>query len=193
MVGREALTLTGMAMEEFIDLFNHEGPFELIDDQRRPKVPTTAEHAEIIKLLNDFLATFERNGTIVRYTESTFVLSDRPDWVKGSRLPDVMVYAAARMVTYKAAHPDWKQKPFILVPDVCIEVVSPTDQYTDVDEKVARYLSDGVRCVWVLNARAQSVIVHTLGTIQRLTAEDTLDGGDLIPGFSMNVSALFAV
>ncbi|MCC6615245.1 MAG: Uma2 family endonuclease [Anaerolineae bacterium] len=193
MVTRDAPVIIGMAMEEFTRLFDQHGPFELIDDQRRPKMPTTAEHAEIIKLLNDLLAAFERAGVIVRYTESTFILTDRPDWVKGSRLPDVMVYAAERMAAYKSGDPAWKEKPFILVPDLCIEVISPTDQYVDVDEKVARYLGDGVRAVWVLNPRMQSVVVYTQGDIQRLAGEEVLDGGEVIPGFSLAVKSLFAV
>jgi len=193
MVAHDAPVITGMAMEEFTRLFDQEGPFELIDDQRRPKMPTTAEHAEIIKLLNDILAEFERAGVIVRYTESTFIVADRPDWVKGSRLPDLMVYAAERMAAYKSSVSDWKEKPFILVPDLCIEVISPNDQYGDVDEKVARYLGDGVRAVWILNPRTQSVIVYAQDTIQRLTGSEVVDGGEIIPGFRLAAQSLFAV
>ena len=197
MIVHEPITQTqvGMPMDEFIRLYEQEGPFELIDGERIVKMPTVAGHAEIIKLLNDLLAVLERMGIIVRYTESAFVLADRPDWVKGSRLPDLMVYRAERMAAYKAADPDWRSKPYVLVPDLCIEVISATDIYGDVEEKVLRYLEDGVQAVWVLNPRTHSVSVHMAGSRQslRLLADDTLDGGAIIPGFAVPVRDLFAV
>ena len=62
---------------------------------------------------------------------------------------------------------DWQFKPFVIVPDLCVEIVSANDNYQDVDAKVDRYLSDGVKLVWVM--RNQSVAVFS-----RLT----LTGGD---------------
>lgn len=65
-----------------------------------------------------------------------------------------------RIQAYKAADPDWRKKPFVIVPDLGIEVISPGDSYIDVDEKVERYLSEGVKLVWVMNPRNRSVTVY---------------------------------
>ncbi len=185
----------GMPMDEFIRQYN-EAPFELINGERIPIVPSVAEHTEIIKLTNGILMAYERvNKNVVVYSEAPFVLTDTSDWVKGSRTPDVMVYEASRMADYKARTPDWKKKPFVLVPDLCIEVISPNDNYLDVDEKVEGYLRDGVRQVWVFNPRKTSIAIHGPGIDQfkRLRADDTLDGGDVLPGFSIKVAEIFAL
>lgn len=189
-------TTTGIPLAEFIRLFEQEGPFEFVDGERIPVLPGVAEHSELIKLIYEFLLAYERQTrNVMAYVETAYVLVHTPDWVSGARIPDVMVYAAARLATYKAGDPDWRKKPFVLVPDLCIEVISPNDIYTEVDEKVIRYLSDGVRLVWVINPRTGSVRVHAADSIQsaHLTAEHTLDGGDLMPGFRLAVKDLFPV
>lgn len=187
-------TTLGIPLAEFMRLFGQEGPFEFVAGERIAVLPGVAEHSEIIKLVYEFLLNYERDTRrIITYAETAYVLMLTPDWVTGARIPDVMVYDASRMADYKAKDKDWRRKPFVLVPDLAVEVVSPNDIYTHVDEKVDRYLSDGVRLVWVMNPRTASVRVHTGSTIQsaRLTEEHTLDGGDLLPGFQLPIKEIF--
>lgn len=183
----------GMPMDEFIRLYDA-APFELVNGERILLVPTVAEPGEVLKRLYAKLLIYEEtNKNVVVYSELPFVLTDKPDWVKGSRVPDVMVYEASRMSEYKAQMPDWKKKPFVLVPDLCIEVISPNDNYLDVDEKVEGYLLDGVRQVWVFNPRKSSVTIHGPGLdeIKRLRPDGLLDGGQLLPGFQLHVKDVF--
>jgi Uma2 family endonuclease len=183
----------GMPMDEFIRLYD-EAPFELIDGERRAIVPTVAEHGETLKQLYAALLNYERiHHTIAVYSELPFVLVDTPDWVKGARVPDVMVYRAERMNHYKALLPDWKKKPFVLVPDLCVEVISPTDMYVDVDEKVDGYLADGVRVVWVVNPRKFTVSIYTPDgdQITRLTSSAVLSDPEILPNFTLAVRDIF--
>lgn len=108
-------------------------------------------------------------------------------------MPDIMVYEATRIQAYKAADPDWRKKPFVIVPDLGIEVISPGDSYIDVDEKVERYLSEGVKLVWVMNPRNRSVTVYAADgdSFLRLTGDKILSGGDVIANFSLRVSDIF--
>ncbi|MFN0096046.1 MAG: Uma2 family endonuclease [Dehalococcoidia bacterium] len=79
------------------------------------------------------------------------------------------------------------------VPDLLVEVVSPRDTVQDVENKVKEYLSAGVRLVWVLKPHAETLDVYRSdGTFARLTAQDTLSGGDVLPGFEVTVARLFA-
>ena len=193
MTTREA-TSVGMPLTEFMRLFEQEGPFELVNGERIAIMPGVAEHSEIIKLIYDLILGYgHAHKNIIVYSETPFVLSDTPDWVKGSRTPDVMVYEASRLAAYKAQTPDWKKTPFVLVPDLCIEVISPTDIYLDVDEKVEAYLLDGVRLVWVFNPRTTTITVYGPGLddIKRLRADGTLDGGDVLAGFTLPVKDVF--
>jgi len=185
-------TRIGMPMDEFIRQYEA-APFELIDGERIPLMPPVAEHGEVIRLLNLALTIYSLpNPNIIVYTEMPIVEEDTPKWVKGSRIPDLMIYQKTRWDEYKARTPDWKDKPFILVPDVCVEVISATDSYVDVEAKVASYLRDGVRLVWVFNPRDKTIRVHSSNGIKPLTETDTLDGGDVLPGLSIPVRTLFA-
>ncbi|MCC6615118.1 MAG: Uma2 family endonuclease [Anaerolineae bacterium] len=187
-----APTRIGMAMEDFIRAFD-EAPFELIDGERIARTLPVAEHGEITKALYRLLLSYEEHyKSILVLSELPFILEDTPDWVKGSRVPDIMVFEASRIATYRAEMPDYAHKPLVVVPDLCIEIISQNDSYIDVEDKVNRYLEDGVQMVWVVNPRQQSVTQHhTDGHIERLTGDDELKGGDLMPEFAIKVKALF--
>ena len=81
-----------------------------------------------------------------------------------------------------------------IAPDLVVEVVSPTDRMGDVDEKVAVYLASGVSIVWVVLPRRRVVKVHRAeepGLAREFGVEDTLDGGDVLPGFRLPVAEIF--
>jgi Uma2 family endonuclease len=186
-------TRVGMPMEEFIRLYD-EAPFELVKGERILLVPPVAIHILIIKRLMAILLVYEQQSQAGQFfSESTFVLLDTPNWVTGSRVPDIAFYSAERWAEYISTMTDWQDKPFVLVPDLCIEVISQNDNYTDVEDKVAEYLRDGVRMVWVINPRAKSVAVYVASSeqITRLTESSTLTGGDVLPNFSVPVRDIF--
>jgi Uma2 family endonuclease len=73
-------------------------------------------------------------------------------------------------------------------PDLAVEILSPDDRMIKVMAKVEFYLANGVRLVWVINPEARTVIVMSSPTESRtLHEDDVLDGGDVIPGFSVPV------
>jgi Uma2 family endonuclease len=182
----------GMSLDDFIREYARQ-PFELMGDERIARMPNVAEHQLLVKLLYKLLSPFEDQGLIELFFDMPFVLAHGADWVTGSRVPDLMVVRKERMTRYKAEDADWLEKPLILVPDLCIEIVSPNDIYTEVEAKVERYLADGVQIVWVVNPRQQSVTVHRAdGGITRLTRSATLDGGALMPELAVEVGRLFA-
>jgi Uma2 family endonuclease len=183
----------GMPLEEFIRLYD-EAPFELVNGERILLVPTVAIHSEVIRLLHELLIAYRFiHKNIIIYIETVFAKTDSPNWVKGSRVPDIMIYSTDRLEAYKAETPDWKDKPYLLRPDLCVEVISQNDKYPEVEAKVIEYLADGVRLVWVINPHAKSVTIYTTGSeqITRLTAGHTLTGGDVLPDFSVPVNDIF--
>ncbi len=183
-----------LPLEEFVRLYDQEGPFEYIDGERVAVSPNVTGPGIVTKKLYFALARHcEGKGLGEVFSELPFVLSDTPNWVTGSRVPDIMFFTAERLSAYKASTPDWQDKPFILVPDLVVEIVSPTDRYSDVLEKVARYLNDGVKVVWVVNRQLRNVVIHQAGSKQQTTlqADDMLDGGEVVPGFTLPVASLF--
>lgn len=187
--------LTGiglMTLEEFTRRQDEDGPFEILDGEIVPKMPNVASHAITIKRLFVALLGFESKGIEV-FSEATFVLLDDTHWVKGSRIPDLMVYKSERLKDYYQNTPDWESKPFALVPDLVIEVVSPTDKYSDIDARFARYLEDGVRVVWITDPQQRKAAVHRAGSSQQtnLVVGDTLTEGEIIPDYALSLAELF--
>src|SRR5215813_9074251 len=79
-----------------------------------------------------------------------------------------------------------------VAPDLVIEAVSPNDTAYEVEDKIAQWLSAGVRLVWVLYPETQRVQVHRAnGTITKLQSEEQLAGEDVIPGFQCPVAEIF--
>ena len=77
-------------------------------------------------------------------------------------------------------------------PDLAVEVVSPSDSYTDVQEKVFDWLEAGTRMVIVVIPRRRAVAVYrSLSDIVMRTENDALEGGDAVPGWTMPVRDLF--
>jgi Uma2 family endonuclease len=80
----------------------------------------------------------------------------------------------------------------LLVPDLTVEVISRSNTRKEMDEKLQEYFEKGVRLVWYVRPRSRVVDVYTEpGRFTRLTASMQLDGGAVLPGFSVQVGELF--
>jgi len=116
--------------------------------------------------------------------ETGFVLSEEPATV---RAPDFAYVSRDR------APERWSRHFARFVPDLVAEVVSPTDTYGEVAQKVQDWLGFGVRMVWVVDPATRTVAVHRGGgTFRVYGEEDTLTGEDVLPGFECKVSEIFS-
>jgi Uma2 family endonuclease len=78
-------------------------------------------------------------------------------------------------------------------PDLAIEVLSPDQHWAQFLDKIQFYLLHGVRLIWVFDPAASTVTVEAPGVEARiLRPGDTLDGGEVLPGFSVPVADIFA-
>ncbi|MBC8171418.1 MAG: Uma2 family endonuclease [Anaerolineae bacterium] len=189
------LTLeTMMTLEEFIRRYDEEGPFEILDGEIVVTMATIAGHGNttdnLVWVLNQHIRPAQLGRT---YFETPYVLSYDSQWVKGSRIPDVMFFAADRLATYQAGDPDWQNKPLVLIPDLAVEIVSPNDKFTEVNSKVKLYLQDGVKLVWIIDPQLREIMIYTPNSQQTtiLTADDRLSGGNVLPDFEVAVANLF--
>jgi len=77
-------------------------------------------------------------------------------------------------------------------PDIAVEVVSPSDRLADVSAKVTEYLGAGTSLVWVVEPTRKTVTAYRADRSARLLIEgDALDGGDVLPGFSLPLADIF--
>lgn len=78
-------------------------------------------------------------------------------------------------------------------PDLAVEVVSPSDSFADVEEKVSRWLDAGCRMVVVIHPRNRLTWVYLPGDGRiKLMEDDVLDGGDVVPGWKLVLREVFA-
>lgn len=81
----------------------------------------------------------------------------------------------------------------LAAPDLAVEILSPDQHMPAFLDKIQFYLLYGVRIVWVIDPATATVAVQTPGEEARvLQTGDTLDGGEVLPGFSATVADIFA-
>jgi len=187
-------TQPGMSLTEYLARSGER--FELFDGEEIPMSPHLMEHDEInFWLQKSLLSSALQNNLSHRIAaEYTFVdpESVTTKWIKGSLVPDIVIIEGTRISEYKARHPNWRKTPLALVPDLAIEILSPNDHMSDVLGKIGYMLKLGVKTVWFINPRNQTVTIYVdEPTPTTLTGEEVLTT-DLLPGWSIAVRDLFA-
>ncbi len=106
----------------------------------------------------------------------------------GSRAPDASYVAFASLPGGKLP-----TKPVpALAPDICVEVLSPGNTVAEMKRKRTQYFTSGVKLVWVVHPVKRTVTIYEQddqGTV--LQATDTLDGGKVVPGFTLSLARVF--
>lgn len=106
------------------------------------------------------------------------------------RIPDVSFIAYADLPGGKAPGMPVPE----IVPTLAVEILSEGNTKKEMSNKIAEYFASGGRRVWVLDPKAKTLDDYTSPDNSRqLTAGDTLDGGNVLPGFSVEVGDLFEV
>ncbi len=77
-------------------------------------------------------------------------------------------------------------------PDLAVEVISPTDRKSDIAAKQELYRRAGVPLVWWVDPERKTVTVYRLGQAPEVVeATGALDGGDVLPGFTLDVQTIY--
>jgi Uma2 family endonuclease len=77
-------------------------------------------------------------------------------------------------------------------PDLAVEIVSPDNRQREIRTKIDEYLRLGTELVWVVDPETKSITQYRRGAAPLVSAlDDTLDGGQVIPGFQCDVRAVF--
>jgi Uma2 family endonuclease len=175
-----------MTAEELLRLPDDGRRHELIAGELRTMPPTGSEHGVIVTEMAASLRMHVRANRLgwVLSGEPGFQLAHDPDTV---RAPDV---AFVRRERFAGGRPGRGYPEG--APDLAVEVISPSDLYTEVEEKVVLWFAHGARLVIVINPRRKTVAVYEAPTrVRILTEADTLDGGEVVSGWTMPVAAIF--
>ena len=155
---------------------------ELLDGELVEMPSATYRHSRILLILANALTNYllaNRVGEIVSDTEFAVGANTR-------LRPDLAVLGEA-----KCALVDPDKLPVTVMPDIAVEVVSPSESASKLETKVERYLAAGVVEVWIIYPEQQHVYVHNSAGVRKITAAGRLDCS-LLAGWSIAVSELFA-
>ena len=159
---------------------------ELVRGSIRTMTPASAAHGLVSMTVGWLLSTYVREHRLgVCFADSTgYTLPNLPNTV---RAPDASFVRAGRLPA------DGVGGGFLrLAPDLAVEVLSPSESETDLAEKLADYRDAGTPLVWVIDPASRTVAVVSRGeSIATLHVNQTLTGGDVVPGFACLVSDLF--
>ena len=178
---------TAEEFERFASLpENADRRFELINGEIYEKMPTE-EHGVIVLRIGSRILVFveTRNlgwvGVEIRHR--------MPGDKENARLPDISFTSDATRTLVKKG--SVRQ-----MPDLAVEVFSPDDDYQDLQAKAKYYLQNGSRLVWLVYPRSKTVEICTLTDtgdvkIDTVGIDGELDGGDVLPEFTLPVRDIF--
>ena len=154
---------------------------ELIDGTLVEKTTGSKESSLAIQLIY-LLMCFTEPRRLGKFLGADCMIRFAPDQI---RMPDVAYYSNERLPG--GVIPD--QAILDIIPDLAVEVLSPSNTRAEMDRKLREYFAAGIRLVWYADPRKREVTVYEAAdqpTVLDHTA--TLDGGAVLPGFTLRVA-----
>ncbi|MEX2188713.1 MAG: Uma2 family endonuclease [Pirellulales bacterium] len=180
-------TAPAMTAETFFSYPNEGRRLELVAGEIREMSPCGFDHGALMIHLGSLLMDFARKDCAVRLASGDvgFVIARNPDTVLA---PDIAVVRSDRIPA--TGCPRFVEG----APDLAVEIVSPSDRASDVEAKARHWIGCGARVVWVVHGAKKTVTVYLAGGKRStLVSNETLDGGDVLPGFACDVRRIFEV
>lgn len=165
--------------------------YEVVNGQVVEIPPMSVFASEIANRLRDHLTVYAlRTNSGRARNDMLFRIPLAEDQTR-NRAPDLA------FITFERWPPDralpYRGNPVDVVPNLVLEVVSPSDFAEDVLAKAYEYLRAGVEVVWVIFPRQRHLYAYTAPDVapRLYTAADQLDGGTVLPDFSAPMAELF--
>jgi Uma2 family endonuclease len=167
-----------------------EALYEFVNGQRVEMPPMSIRARIVAARFAAELATFGKTSGLGEvFPEMLFRIPLTEDEGR-ERRPDISFVSYKNWPTESPLDPD--ANAWEVIPDLAIEVTSPSDKAEDQREKILEYFRVGVRCVWVVYPRLRLIDVYESPTsIRVLSSTETLRGEPVLPGFEVSVSSLF--
>lgn len=160
--------------------------FELQKGKLTMMSPAGFEHGDIAMALGARMRVYAEDNQLGRVpaAETGFKLTRDPDTVLA---PDVAFVRRDRIPAGKLP-----RGYFPGTPDLAVEVVSPGDRASEVQEKIQTWLHHGTKLVWIVEPKTETLTIYRADdSVTLLQSSDTLDGEDVLPGFRYELTRLF--
>ncbi len=172
--------------DDLLELYSKGIRGELIYGVLCETMPVGKYHGKLSAILISILMNFVRPqklGTVAG-TDAGVVLSYAPYVL---REPDIAFFSVEKL-----ALDDVDTGYYDVVPDLVVEIASPSNTNVESHDRARMWVSYGVSIVWEVLPARRSVVVHQLNRpIVVLNEDDTLDGGGVLTGFSCPVREIF--
>ena len=175
-----------MTAEELLDLPDDGFRYELIRGKLRKRLPAGQNHGRYAMNIGLSLGGYAKANRLGNsyIADTGYILATDPDHVLA---PDFAFISNERLS--EIGESDGFAQG---APDIAVEIISPNDRYTEVEEKVEDWLNAGCRAVIIVNPRRRTVNLHRSPTdVTTLTESDTLEISDIVPGWRMPIEAIF--
>ncbi len=175
-----------MTADELLALPRGQFRYELINGELITMSPAGHSHGNLVIRLTLPLAQHVKENALgeVYAAETGFKLKSNPDTV---RAPDIAFINKRGVKEVGATRGYWPGAP-----DLAVEVLSPDDRVSEVEQKVSEWLEAGSKQVWVVSPKLKTVTVYYSTTsITVLTENDTIGGADVVPGFQLSIAEIF--
>lgn len=163
-----------------------ESLYEVVNGERREK-PVGVYEAGLASYLQGLLDPFARSQGLGRCVME-LLFQFGPDLPQ--RRPDLAFVSFARWPRSRRLP---REAVWNIVPELAIEVNSPSNTLEEVAEKIEEYFRVGVQVVWLVLPSVDQVHVCEPGKgIRVLRRGDVLEGGSLLPGLRLSVDTIFS-
>jgi Uma2 family endonuclease len=169
-------------VEDFMALPDNGKRYELIEGELIEMPGANLKHGKITSLLFGELHDYLKQKPLGTVLNNLAFQLNR----KNAPIPDLAFVKIERLNNLD------ETKPFPGAPDLAVEIMSPTDKWSEVSKKVRLYLANGTSLVWIVDPFDLAVNVYTPPRQRQLLLEtDILTGGKLISGFSVPIARIF--
>ncbi len=157
---------------------------EIVDGQVVEWDVTNVDHGFFAGVLARILGVF-----IYQHRLGMLATNDAMVRILGSahhaRGADIAFFARGRIPK------DRRAAATVTTPDLVIEILSPSDRAVDVQAKVRDWLRAGVRLLWYIDPVSGTTAVYADDRLTYVDPDDALDGGEVLPGFSLRLRDVF--
>lgn len=156
--------------------------YEYVKGSLEKKRMPNAKHSGIAgRIVGELFIYLKKNKIGRVYPEAHFQIG------KDKRIPDVAFVESAKIPETGEPEKFWD-----FAPDLAVEIVSPTDFYQDVLEKIDDYFAAEVKQVWLINPEKETLTIYfSRSETKLLTKNDVLTCEEILPKFSVKLAEIF--
>lgn len=172
--------------EEFMALAKDGHRYEIVNGELIDMGNSGALHGYICSLLVAALASYVLSKKLGVILDSSTAFKMKSG---NRRSPDISFFSKERLQGMTELPTGFLEG----APDLAVEILSPGNTVEEIETKITEYFDNGARLVWVISPTQHYILVYRCAQEpdRLLKSVDSLDGEDVIPGFTLPVAELF--